>query len=118
MFAKYAHGFVIFPGGFGTLDELFESLTLIQTGRLMNFPVILFDSEYWSPLLDWLQNMSLRRGYIHDQDFHLIRVTDDAEEVVRWLDEAETEIRQFNHSENGDQPNPPPEGGDNPKSTS
>lgn len=89
MFAKYAHGFVIFPGGFGTLDELFESLTLIQTGRLANFPVILFSSEYWTPLLDWLQNVTLRQGYIDHLDFHLIRVTDDPDEVAHWLDEAE-----------------------------
>ena len=55
MFVKAAEGFVIFPGGFGTLDELFESLMLIQTGKVLHFPVVLFDSEYWQPLLDWIQ---------------------------------------------------------------
>src|SRR5438105_9409607 len=53
MFVKYAEGFVIFPGGFGTLDELFESVTLVQTGKIAKFPVILYDSVYWSPMLDW-----------------------------------------------------------------
>jgi len=88
MFAKYSHGFVIFPGGFGTLDELFESLTLIQTGRLADFPVILFGSEYWSPLLNWLQDFTLQRGYIDSVDVGRLGLTDDPETVVRWLDEA------------------------------
>ena len=61
MFVKAAEGFVIFPGGFGTLDELFESLTLIQTGKVLHFPVILFGSEYWQPLLDWINGRLLRR---------------------------------------------------------
>jgi len=88
MFAKYSHGFVIFPGGFGTLDELFESLTLIQTGRLADFPVILFGSEYWSPLLNWLRDFTLQRGYIDSVDFGRLGLTDDPETVARWLDEA------------------------------
>ena len=62
MFVKAAEGFVIFPGGFGTLDELFESLTLIQTGKVLHFPVVLFDSEYWQPLLDWIRGRLLADG--------------------------------------------------------
>ena len=64
MFVKAAEGFVIFPGGFGTLDELFESLTLIQTGKVLHFPVVLFDSEYWRPLLDWIHGRLLPDGLI------------------------------------------------------
>ena len=63
MFVKAAEGFVIFPGGFGTLDELFESLTLIQTGKVLHFPVVLFDSEYWQPLLDWIRGRLLADGH-------------------------------------------------------
>ena len=63
MFVKAAEGFVIFPGGFGTLDELFEALTLIQTGKILDFPVVLFDSEYWRGLLDWIAEHAARRGH-------------------------------------------------------
>ncbi|MBD3672319.1 MAG: TIGR00730 family Rossman fold protein [Planctomycetaceae bacterium] len=88
MFVKYSHGFVIFPGGFGTLDELFEALTLIQTGRIADFPVILFGSDYWQPLLDWLRDFTFNRGYIDSVDIGRLGVTDDPETVVRWLEEA------------------------------
>ncbi len=88
MFVKYAHGFVIFPGGFGTLDELFEALTLIQTGRVADFPVILFGCKYWSPLLHWLKNFSLANGYIDSFDLSRIGLTDDPAAVARWLDES------------------------------
>jgi uncharacterized protein (TIGR00730 family) len=81
MFVKYAQSFVIFPGGFGTLDELFEALTLIQTGKIYNFPVILFGSEYWSGLLDWLRNTMLAKGNISPPDVDLMMVTDSPEEV-------------------------------------
>ena len=82
MFVKAAEGFVIFPGGFGTLDELFESLTLIQTGKVLHFPVVLFDSEYWRPMLDWVQGRLLTDGMISPEDLELLEVTDDPAQVV------------------------------------
>ncbi len=85
MFVKYAEAFVIFPGGFGTLDELFESLTLIQTGKVRNFPVILFGSDYWQGLLDWLREVLLAEGKISPEDLELLVVTDSPEEVVRVI---------------------------------
>lgn len=81
MFVKYAQAFVIFPGGFGTLDELFESLTLIQTGKIKNFPVILFGSDYWKGLMDWLNDRVLAEHRIAPEDMHLLLVTDSPEEV-------------------------------------
>jgi uncharacterized protein (TIGR00730 family) len=77
MFVKYAQAFVIFPGGFGTMDELFESLTLIQTGKVQNFPVVLYDSSYWGGLVDWLRETMLRQGKISASDLDLFMVTDD-----------------------------------------
>lgn len=81
MFVKYAQAFVIFPGGFGTMDELFESLTLIQTGKICNFPVILFGSKYWSGLLTWLRETMLPAGNIASADLDLLQVTDSPERV-------------------------------------
>jgi uncharacterized protein (TIGR00730 family) len=76
-FVKPAEGFVIFPGGFGTLDELFEALTLIQTGKARNFPVVLFDSDYWGELLEWIRGEVLADGMISEEDLELLHVTDD-----------------------------------------
>lgn len=81
MFVKYSQAFVIFPGGFGTLDELFEALTLIQTGKVKNFPVILFGSAYWQGLLDWLRTTMLAEGKVAAADLALIVVTDSPTEV-------------------------------------
>ncbi|MGI5917649.1 MAG: TIGR00730 family Rossman fold protein [Anaerolineae bacterium] len=81
MFLKYAQAFVIFPGGFGTLDELFESLTLIQTNKITHFPVILFGSEYWEGLLNWLRDTTLARGNISPEDLDHFVVTDSPKEV-------------------------------------
>jgi uncharacterized protein (TIGR00730 family) len=81
MFVKYALAFVIFPGGFGTLDELFEALTLIQTGKVQNFPVILFGSAYWGGLLEWLRTTMLAEGKIAAADLDLLIVTDSPAEV-------------------------------------
>src|SRR5690606_4152043 len=82
---KYAEGFIIFPGGFGTMDELFESLTLIQTGKVRNFPVVLFGSRYWRGLLDWLETTMLRAGRIKASDLDLLVVTDSPEVAVRTV---------------------------------
>jgi len=88
MFVKAAEGFVIFPGGFGTLDELFESLTLIQTGKVLHFPVVLFDHDYWTPLLDWIRGRLLADGMISPEDLELLTVTDDHAEAVQVLVEG------------------------------
>src|SRR6266568_4232376 len=77
MFVKYARGFVIFPGGFGTLDELFESLTLAQTGKIEHFPVVLFGSSYWKGLLSWMKEETLARELVSAEDLNLLSVTDD-----------------------------------------
>ena len=82
MFAKYSEGFIIFPGGFGTLDELFEALTLIQTGKLGRFPVVLFGSAFWSGLLDWLDAAVVAGGKLSPQERQLITVTDQPEVAV------------------------------------
>jgi uncharacterized protein (TIGR00730 family) len=82
MFVKAAEGFVVFPGGFGTADELFESLTLIQTGKVLHFPVVLFGSDYWGELLTWIREEALADGMISPNDLDLLHVTDDAEDAV------------------------------------
>jgi uncharacterized protein (TIGR00730 family) len=81
MFVKYANGFVIFPGGFGTLDELFEALTLVQTRKINRFPIVLFGSEYWRGLLDWIKGTQLAEGAISPEDLNLLIVTDSVEEA-------------------------------------
>jgi uncharacterized protein (TIGR00730 family) len=91
MLVKYAQGFVIFPGGFGTMDELFESLTLIQTGKVANFPVVLFDSAYWGGLLDWLRGTMAAQGKISPGDIDLMMVTDSPEEVAQFIIRAREE---------------------------
>jgi uncharacterized protein (TIGR00730 family) len=82
MFVKAAEGFVVFPGGFGTADELFESLTLIQTGKVLHFPVILFGSDYWAELLTWIRGEALAHRMISPNDLDLLHVTDDPSDVV------------------------------------
>ncbi|MCC7367614.1 MAG: TIGR00730 family Rossman fold protein [Chloroflexi bacterium] len=83
MFVKYAEGFVIFPGGFGTLDELFEALTLIQTSKVRNFPVVLVGTAYWKGLIDWARGTILAEGKIGPHDLDLLQCTDDPSEVER-----------------------------------
>jgi uncharacterized protein (TIGR00730 family) len=85
MFVKYADGFVILPGGLGTLDELFESLTLIQTGKVRHFPVVLVGRDYWAGLLDWMRDTMLQHGAIAAADLDLFHVTDDADEAVELI---------------------------------
>ena len=83
MFVKYAQAFVILPGGFGTLDELFEALTLVQTRKVTRFPVILFGTDYWSGLLDWFRDTLVPAGKIAAADLDLLTVTDDVDQVVK-----------------------------------
>ena len=89
MFVRYASGFVVFPGGFGTMDELFEASTLRQTGKIRYFPVVLFDSEYWSGLNDWLRGSMLEDGYIGPEDLEAIKVCDDFDRVVEIVENVE-----------------------------
>jgi hypothetical protein len=89
MFVKYAQAFVIMPGGFGTLDEMFEALTLVQTQKVTRFPVILYGTQYWSGLVDWLRQTVLPGGKINPADLELVHVTDDADEAVSLIVEAE-----------------------------
>jgi uncharacterized protein (TIGR00730 family) len=85
MFVKASEGFVIFPGGFGTMDELFEALTLIQTGKIGTFPVVLFNTDYWEELLDWIRDEMLAGGLVSPQDLDLLYVTDDPAEAVEHV---------------------------------
>jgi uncharacterized protein (TIGR00730 family) len=85
MFVKYAMAYIIMPGGFGTMDELFEALTLIQTRRIKSFPVILMGSEYWKGLLDWLKKTMVRGGMILPEDLDFIEIIDDPDEAVRHI---------------------------------
>jgi uncharacterized protein (TIGR00730 family) len=89
MFVKYAQAFVILPGGFGTLDEMFEALTLVQTQKVTRFPVILFGSAYWSGLISWLRESALAGGKINEPDLDLLYVTDDVSDAVDRIVEAE-----------------------------
>ena len=86
MFVKYSQGFVVMPGGFGTLDELFEAITLIQTNKIGRFPIILVGSEFWEGLLDWIKSKMLEAGNIKAEDLDLLRLVDTAEEVVTLID--------------------------------
>jgi uncharacterized protein (TIGR00730 family) len=90
MFVKYAQAFVVLPGGFGTLDELFEAITLVQTKKVTRFPVILMGIEYWGGLLDWMKQRMLDEGKVSAMDLDLIQVTDDVAEAVRIITDADT----------------------------
>ena len=94
MFVKYAQAFVVLPGGFGTLDELFEAITLVQTKKVTRFPVILMGTEYWSGLLDWIKGRLLVDGKVNQADLDLIMVTDDVEEAVRLIVEADVALAE------------------------
>jgi uncharacterized protein (TIGR00730 family) len=85
MFMKYAQGFIVLPGGFGTLDELFEALTLIQTQKTAMFPIILVGSSYWEGLMDWLKNTMLEEAYISPEDMDLFKIVDTADEAVNEI---------------------------------
>src|SRR4030042_1148248 len=85
MFVKYAVAYVIFPGGFGTMDELFESVTLIQTQKIKPFPVILVGSNYWKGLLDWIKGVVLKEGKISPEDLDILQIIDEPEEIVKAI---------------------------------
>ena len=93
MFVKYAQGFIVLPGGFGTFDELFESLTLVQTQKVTEFPIVLVGTSYWRGLLDWLRGPVLDRGTISEHDLDLVEVVDEADEAVRLVVERDAELR-------------------------
>ena len=95
MFVKYSLGFIIFPGGFGTFDELFEALTLIQTKKIRNFPVIPFGSSYWRGLLDWLRDTVKRQGKISEIDFDMIQITDSPAEVVEIVLRSQSSLAEL-----------------------
>lgn len=98
MFVKYSLAFVIFPGGFGTLDELFEALTLIQTKKIRNFPVVLFGRQYWSGMLAWLREEVLRSGKINEHDLDLFHVTDSPAEVVEIVTRSQSALTHLDNA--------------------
>ncbi|MEI5986314.1 MULTISPECIES: TIGR00730 family Rossman fold protein [Sphingobacterium] len=85
MFMKYSQGYIVMPGGFGTMDELFEAVTLIQTGKIARFPIVLVGSSYWSGLFDWIKGTMLTNKYISEEDLNLYRMVDTAEEAVEHI---------------------------------
>jgi len=91
MFVKYAQGFVVLPGGFGTLDELFEALVLVQTHKVTSFPIVLVGTDYWHGLLEWVRGPLIERGMIRPEDVDLMRLTDDVDEVVKIVQAARAE---------------------------
>src|SRR5690349_13260454 len=95
MFVKYSLAFIIFPGGFGTFDELFEALTLIQTKKIRNFPVVLFDSKYWRGLLDWFRASVLPGGKIGDLDMRIFHLTDSPQEVIEILNRSQSSLHEM-----------------------
>jgi uncharacterized protein (TIGR00730 family) len=108
MFVKYAQGFVVLPGGFGTFDELFEALTLVQTQKVTSFPIILMGSDYWTGLVEWLRGTVLGQGAISEPDLDMFHVTDDVADVVRIVKEAQVrhhltapEDEEFQNTANG-----------------
>lgn len=92
MFVKYAQGFIVLPGGFGTFDELFEAMTLVQTRKVTRFPIVLIGSDYWAGLIDWLRTTVLDRGTISPHDLDLLHVTDDVDHAVQLIKDAGSEL--------------------------
>jgi uncharacterized protein (TIGR00730 family) len=92
MFVKYASGFIVLPGGFGTLDELFEAVTLVQTRKVTRFPIVLIGTSYWGGLLDWLRQTAADAGTISPADIDLLHLTDDVEEAVQIVREAPNKV--------------------------
>jgi predicted Rossmann-fold nucleotide-binding protein len=92
MFVKYAQAFVVLPGGFGTMDELFEALTLVQTKKVTRFPVVLMGTWYWQGLIDWMRGTMAADGKIGPEDLNLFCLTDDADEAVRYIVDADAAL--------------------------
>jgi len=92
MFLKYSQAFVVLPGGYGTMDELFEALTLVATGKITKFPIVLVGSGYWSGMLNWLKDTMLAEGNIHPDELDLLRIADDPETVVKIITEAHKDL--------------------------
>ena len=88
MLVKYAHAFVILPGGFGTLDEMFEALTLVQTGKISNFPIILMDSKFWEPMMEWIRGTLVENGMIKKEDLNTIHLVDSPKEAAKIIDKS------------------------------
>src|SRR5919112_1522722 len=95
MFVKYSTAFIIFPGGFGTLDELFEALTLIQTRKIRNFPIVLFGSSYWRGMLEWLREVVMHSGKISEIDMAMFHVTDSPAEVVQIVTQSQNSLTEY-----------------------
>src|SRR5687768_3463402 len=102
MFVKYSLGFIIFPGGFGTLDELFEALTLIQTRKIRNFPVVLFGSAYWNGLINWIKDFAMKEGKVSEKDLRLFHLTDSPSEVVQIVINSQSSLRGLDKTVAGD----------------
>jgi uncharacterized protein (TIGR00730 family) len=98
MFVKYSLAFIIFPGGFGTLDELFESLTLIQTRKIKNFPVILFGSAYWKGMVEWIRDLMLTEGKVTEADLRMLNLTDSPAEVVEIVVKSQDSLRKLDRT--------------------
>jgi hypothetical protein len=92
MFVKYAQGFIVLPGGFGTLDELFEAVTLVQTRKVTSFPLVLLGTAYWGGLVQWLRQRAVATGTINASDVDLLHVTDDVDEAVHIIVSGDHEI--------------------------
>jgi uncharacterized protein (TIGR00730 family) len=102
MFVKYSTAFIIFPGGFGTLDELFEALTLIQTHKIKNFPVVLFGSQYWKGMIEWLKDIMLEEGKITENDLRLLHLTDSPAETVEIIVRSQDSLRKMDKTVSDD----------------
>jgi uncharacterized protein (TIGR00730 family) len=89
MFVKYAQGFIVLPGGFGTFDELFEALTLVQTQKVTSFPIVLIGTAYWSGLVEWIRSTVLADGKVSERDLNMLQVTDDVDEAVKVMVDAQ-----------------------------
>ena len=102
MFVKYSTAFIIFPGGYGTLDELFEALTLIQTHKIKNFPVVLFGSHYWNGMIEWLEDVMLKEAKISQSDLRMLRITDSPAEAVEIIVKSQDALRKMDKTVSDD----------------